>query len=76
MSTSQQPSSCLLNESTAYTTNKPSEPIVESSALDSIVMVPFFRIPDRHAKGCNDGDYRYVSAAKYLGFHKISDRND
>ena len=37
--------------------------------LDSVVMVPFFRVTDTQTQS-----YRYVCAAKYLGFYGIQDR--
>jgi len=81
--TSQQIGSCLLDQTTttcmtsfsrAY---RPSEPVEESFSLDSIVMVPFLRIPGHKDKQCaSDDDYRYICAAKFLGFYRISDRSN
>ena len=52
------------------TTNQPSDPLVETCTLDSIVMVPFFRVPDRRTQG----SHRYVNASRYLGLYQISER--
>lgn len=54
--------------------NRPSQPLEESLSLDSIVMVPFLRVKDGAKADCtSDDDYCYVSAAKFLGFYRISD---
>ncbi|XP_031563131.1 uncharacterized protein LOC116298732 isoform X2 [Actinia tenebrosa] len=54
--------------------NKPSDPLEESLTLDSIVMVPFLRINGGAKADCeSDDDYCYVSAAKFLGFYRITD---
>lgn len=62
------PSSSAASPSPPPCSVSPSPPMVEPCTLDSVVMVPFFRIPDQQTQS-----HRYVCAAKYLGFYQISD---